>query len=411
MDFQKYCADFSEWFAVCNFKDKVTPEGYMRLRPLDKEYRSAFVKHFDKVVGLSVNTFEEKVTTEDKELEASRILQKERDMRRIHSRETRQVDRYIYSMEDLEKSLREVIHTYKFSDKIPSKRTPDPEAPELIIQVTDTHFNEFIDMACNKYDFYIASARLRKYADKILKYAADHNITNAVLAFTGDLLNSDRRKEEVVAQITNRASACYVVVDILQQFIQHLSTQLDLRVLTVSGNESRIDFELGFTERMLSNNFDNIVFHQLRRLFEGSSIKFEWGNSFEYYTKVNGHDILFIHGMNVKDNVESVVQQMMGRFSNTEAVHIRYIILGHKHSSRVGDTYARGSSLCGANPYSKYALNLISRAAQNIFLVYSDGSVDGIKIDLQNAPEEGYAFTDLGDMYNSTSHHKITKVR
>ena len=64
--------------------------------------------------------------------------------------------------------------------------------------------------------------------------------------------------------------------------------------------------------------------------------------------------------------------------------NVDYVIFGHIHSARVGDTFSRSSSMVGANDYSEKALNLAGRASQNCYIFYENGNRDGIKIDLQN---------------------------
>ena len=58
--------------------------------------------------------------------------------------------------------------------------------------------------------------------------------------------------------------------------------------------------------------------------------------------------------------------------------------MGHIHEALIADTYARSSGLPGANGYSENALNLTSRASQNLYIFFEDKSHDCIKVDLQN---------------------------
>ena len=55
------------------------------------------------------------------------------------------------------------------------------------------------------------------------KYFKTANITNIVVAMTGDMMNSDRRLDELLNQATNRAKATFLGVDILQQAIIDIS--------------------------------------------------------------------------------------------------------------------------------------------------------------------------------------------
>jgi calcineurin-like phosphoesterase family protein len=90
-------------------------------------------------------------------------------------------------------------------------------------------------------------------------------------------------------------------------------------------------------------------------------------------------------------------------------VKIDFVISGHIHSARVGDTYGRSSSLVGANAYSEKNLNLEGRASQNIYVFYKNKTIDGIKIDLQHYDDKGYDISkELQEYaYNTKSDAKL----
>ena len=83
----------------------------------------------------------------------------------------------------------------------------DPKESDsiLLAQLSDTHFNELIDLPNNKYDFEIAGERLWKYANEIISIGKWQNTNTLAIAFCGDLLNSDRRLDEIMSAATNRA--------------------------------------------------------------------------------------------------------------------------------------------------------------------------------------------------------------
>jgi hypothetical protein len=87
------------------------------------------------------------------------------------------------------------------------------------------------------------------------------------------------------------------------------------------------------------------------------------------------------------------------------------MIFGHVHSARIGDGYARSSSLVGSNDYAEKALNLSGRASQNCYIFYDDGNRDGIKIDLQNTKGVGYNIDKSLEAYNAKSAKKAKEKK
>ena len=278
-----------------------------------------------------------------------------------------------------------------------------------VIQFSDVHFNELVDLENNKYDFKVASARTKYFIEKAKTYFKTANISNVVVALTGDLMNSDRRLDELLNQATNRANATFLAVDILQQGISDLAEDFNVSVACVVGNEGRANPELGWSKIIASDNYDWTIFQCLRFLFRSSSVNFIQGDLSELVINVAGQNLLLLHGHgSVKGQVERSINQIVGRYA-LKGVNIDYVIFGHVHSARVGDNYSRSSSMVGANDYSEKALNLNGRASQNCYIFYSNGNRDGIKVDLQNTPEEGYNINESLEAYNAKSAKKRKK--
>lgn len=328
----------------------------------------------------------------------------ERAVWRTEARRENALKAYVGEMCRLLKNL-------KFSRK-PVRHTYDTEGGIFtIVQLTDTHFNELINISGNTYDFKVAAGRLANYASKVKMYCKAHNSVDCVLALTGDLINSDRRLDELLSNSTNRSSATLIAVDLIQQFILDLNQDLNVNVVGICGNESRLGVEVGWSRGMVTDNYDSMIFNILRKLFEGSEgVAFLDTDPLEAVVNIQGHNILFMHGHSIKgDKLERAIAQIVGKYS-TKGISIRYVIFGHMHSARIGDFYARGASLCGANAYSDNGLQLSGRASQNVFFLYPDGSIDGIKVDLQNIKSDlQYKVQKNLEAYNAKSVDKLQK--
>ena len=235
------------------------------------------------------------------------------------------------------------------------------------------------------------------------------NIKSIVVAFTGDLLNSDRRLDDLLNQATNRARATFLSVDIMQQVLMDLNQDFNVSVASVVGNEGRANKELGWSDAVATDNYDYTIYNCLRYLFKDSNITFIDGDPSELVVNVAGQNLLMLHGHGgLRGGIEKAINQIMGRYS-IKGINIDYAIFGHVHSARVGDNYGRSSSMVGANDYSEKALNLTGRASQNCYVFYENGNRDGIKIDLQHTDCKGYKIDKQLEAYNAKSAHKTNK--
>lgn len=335
--------------------------------------------------------------------------QKMQDLNRVERktwRENSRIDNAVgeYSANILELLKKHAFHTVKKEDcRESDSRSPSPAG---VIHVTDTHFNELINVPGNSFDFGKAAKRLKKLADRAVQYYRPLGVTEIALCFTGDLLNSDRRLDELLNQATNRSKATFLAVDLLKQFIEHLNCYFNITVAGVSGNESRISQEVGYSDDAVTDNYDFTILNILRYMFtvdqSQDSVTFLTGDPFEKVISVKGKNILLTHGYDIGDNCERTVAQIKARYLDN-GVNIHYVLFGHLHSARVGDLFGRGASLCGANDYSQKKLNLSSRASQNIYVVHDDGNMDGIKVDLQEANNPGYSIDKSLEAYNAKS--------
>ena len=331
--------------------------------------------------------------------------QAHQDTNRIERKTFREYARLDNAVHVLSQRLLEVLRENKFHKVI--KRHPKKGKAVGVVHLSDLHFNELVELPNNKYDFEVASKRIKRHIEAAKTYFSTQRISNVILALTGDLINSDRRLDELLSNATNRAQAVFIAVDILQQAIVDLNKSFNVTVACVSGNEARVQKEYGWTDVLATDNYDFTIFNMLRALFMGSKIRFVADDPMEIVLKVAGQNLLLLHGHgSIKSRHESSINQIKGRYAS-RGINIDYVISGHIHSARIGDTYARSSSLVGANDYSEKALNLSGRASQNLYIFYENGNRDGIKVDLQNVNNKGYNINKSLEAYNPKSLKKL----
>lgn len=348
----------------------------------------------------------------EQSVKIAREKQKHLDTNRIERKTFREHSRIYNALSELNKSLINELknHNLKelcsFQDLKPNKNTKHVG----IIHISDTHFNELIDVSGNKYDFNIASKRLKKFADEAIKIFNVYNINTVLIAMTGDLLNSDRRLDELLNMATNRAKASLLSVSLLSNFILYIRKQgFSLKVACTSGNESRMDKDWHWSENIITDNYDFLIFNMLKMVTKDCEIEFIKGDSFELVVKLGNQNILLTHGNQFGTNIEKQIQGIKGKYASKNII-INYVLFGHLHSARVGDCYARSSSLCGSNDYSDKALQLEGRASQNLFTIDEYGNNNGFKIDLQNVNHiEGFDIQKELEEYDAKSLSKTRK--
>lgn len=334
--------------------------------------------------------------------------QKMQDQQR-YERKIRNTVRLENTITEYTKSLIEVVKNQSLNIKI--KKHPQINTKiSAIFQLSDLHLNELISIPDNKFDFNVAAKRLRKYVIESMRIFDAYKITDIVIAMTGDIINSDRRLDELLNMSTNRSRATILAVLLIEQVIVELASKYNIKMVSISGNESRVQDEFGSSEIMMSYNYDYNVFEILKLIFRNSEIEFIDANPTEQVINVNGRNILLIHGNQLKGEQTQSVQKIIGKYS-MHKIKIDYVIFGHLHETRIGEYYARSSSLCGSNAYSDSDLQLISRASQNIHIIEPD-SIHTMKIDLQNTKGfVGYNIVKKLEAYNAKSHDKIKRYR
>ena len=330
--------------------------------------------------------------------------QKFQDLNRIERKAFKEGSRQENALAEYNTEIIKLLKRESLNTKLSKKKHNTESA--IVVQIADTHFNELVELESNKYDFDIASKRLQKYAYKVKEYVKFHKANKVLIAITGDLINSDRRLDEKLAMATNRAKATFLGVHLLKHFILDINESAEVQVCCVTGNESRVNFELGFVDMVASDNYDFSIFEMLRLLLP--DINFLRGDALELVVEINGKNMLVIHGHQLGKMDSNQVGKVISKYS-AKGVIIDFIICGHLHETMIRDNIARSASLVGSNAYSENALNLSGTAAQNIYCFTDDGRHD-IRIDLQETNGwDGYDIKEELFAYNAKSAQKTHK--
>ena len=336
--------------------------------------------------------------------------QKARDLTRIAAKDQRETARIENAVTAYNEAILAELqqHSAALAD-CPRRSGPlDPTAAALVVHLSDNHFNELVNLPTNRFDFEVAAKRLQLLAQKAKLLGKAYGVERVVVYFGGDLMNSDRRLDELLAMSTNRARATLLAVHIYKQFLMDLRADFFVDCFGVTGNESRAKEDLGWVDVVATDSYDFTIYSMLQALFESTEdkgMRFHDFEANEVIFQLHNETFLGVHGHQVNATDQKKCQAMIGKYA-AKGVNITHILCGHIHATVISDYVSRNASLVGSNAYSEEALGFVSKAAQNIHIVTPQG-LDGFKADLQNVDGvEGYEIISKLAAYNAKSADK-----
>lgn len=344
----------------------------------------------------------------------ARQTQKSQDKNRIANKTFRENARQTNAFEEFNEAIVQAI------GKLPRENIPFKGFEIIndecvgIIQLTDYHFNEQVDLPHNKYNWKIAGQRLKKHVDESIRFFKSHNVQKVVFAMTGDLTNSTRRLDEVLENSTNLANCVVLAYDLIRKAVDDVASEFrKVHILSAWGNESRLDKDIGYINALASNNFDSTIYKLLKIYYEGfpdsiNNIRFV-DEGLEVLLEIAGKNVLFLHGHTYGPDLEKSTVKIKAKYAS-KGVIIDYIISGHIHSPFISGYFARAGSGTGDNNFNFNALHIAGRASQNAFIFEKNGNRQGLMIDLQEIDNiVGYEFCKALESYNSKSDKKCHK--
>lgn len=338
--------------------------------------------------------------------------QKQQDVNRIERKSFREFARLENALQGLGEAIKFELHeNSKALSKVKIKPITKTKSGAVgVAHITDPHGNELINLPHNRFDFTFLSKRMRLYINESCDYFKFMGVSKVLLVLGGDLLNSDRRLDELLNAATNRAKASILMQHLIKQVILDIRARgFAVDIISVLGNEARIGKEMPFSEEGLSENYDFLIMANLKEMFEFANIKgvnFLSVDKVEEIANVNGQNWLISHDVTKYTDKQTSTQSAVGRHS-LQGRKIDYIIGGHVHATRITDYSSRGSSFSGSNSFNENGLNLAGRAAGTCYVV-KDGRRFVNNIDLQDVSKyEGYDVIDRLKAYHAKSVEKL----
>ena len=336
--------------------------------------------------------------------------QKQQDTNRIERKSFREYARVENAVNELSSALVKQLSIYAkdLSKKINISNCGIVGGGVGVIQITDTHGNELIDLKHNQYNFDILSRRLKKQVSESISYFKYRGVEKVLIAFTGDLINSSRRLDEILNQATNNAKGCILMSHIFLQAILHVREHYEVDIISVLGNESRISKEMTFSNEAFSENYDLIIVSMCRQALEMAGIDgitFHSIDKMETTVDFGEQRWLFAHDVSKFTDKQDKTQSVIGRY-HLAGEPIDFVCGGHIHAHRGTDYSCRSGSLSGSNTYNEHALNLQGRASALCYVVKGKERFYQY-IDCQYYDNDGYEVLSQLKAYNIKSSAKL----
>ena len=341
----------------------------------------------------------------------SKRTQKFQDTNRIERKSFREQARIENAVEELGVAICDQLKEHAKALEVINITTETREGEAVgIVHITDLHANELINLPHNKYDFKVLAKRAKLYISDCIDEFKHKGVKRVLFAATGDLLNSDRRLDELLNSATNRSKAAILTAHIIKQMLlELLSHGFIISVVSVVGNESRMSKELSYSDNVLSDNYDFLIMAMLKQMFKFAKIEnitFVSIDKLEEVVSMDGQNWLLTHDLSKFTSKQEKTQAAIGRYS-LNGIYIDYIIGGHIHATRITDLSSRASSFSGSNSFNEKALNLSGRAAGTFYII-KNGRRLTYNVDLQNADSvKGYEIVQELEAYNAKSSNKL----
>lgn len=361
-------------------------------------------------------------TEPDKELLAENVRlakdkQRLQDVQRIERKAFREQARVENAVSEFGKELANLNRTY--ATKLLQNINIEPLKYGVekhgvgVIQVTDVHANELIDLPHNQYNWTVLSKRMKKLINESLRYFEFRNVAKVTMVYTGDLCNSNRRLDELINQTTNRAKAATLLAHVITQSILEVrNAGYEVGIVSVLGNESRVSPEMSYSNEAFSDSYDFTIMAQVRQVLEFANIEgitFYSIDKMENVIDFGEQRWLVMHDMPQSTSKQEKTQSIIGKYA-LSGKPVDFVISGHIHAHRGTDISCRSGSMSGSNSYNEHALGLIGRASGVCYVV--DGKERYYQyIDLQYADNEGYGIVKQLEAYNIKSELKTREQK
>ena len=304
--------------------------------------------------------------------------QKTRDEWTTYRRLLRE-DARVDSLKDAIKSVtNELTNLPKFSYKHNSNSKLKTEA---VLLLSDLHIGAYVDSFYNKYNVEIATNRLEKVAEEVVKYCHHHNVKRLTILNLGDAIQGVIHTTGRIDQETDVISQVMIAGELIATTVNYLRAAApEIVYRSCTDNHARLVADI--KQNIEKENFSKLIDWFIEERLKHSDVKFVNDNlddDIGFFKLLNNKTMLFVHGHRDKDFSRTILG-----LSSKLNTKIDYMCLAHFHASALktiqGTLVFTNSSLMGSDEYAS-SVRLYGPAAQTL-LIFENDNILNININL-----------------------------
>lgn len=249
-----------------------------------------------------------------------------------------------------------------------------------ILQLSDLHFEEFVNPAevryANHYNIDIAQKRLNTVmgtaADLLLHHSGGAYHDGIIVLVNGDLVSGEIHDELTRTNSASLQETIFVLANLLyNNFLQYANVFPKVKVIFTPGNHGRMDEKWtakGAAERSWDMLVGRVIQSMLKANTKVQNIELILAEGADYAFDVYGNRCLVEHGNCIKTTGDAIAgfitsavrrklklherEANIGRIKGDVTRGVDYLFIGHFHSLEVFRGVIANGSLIGTGEYS-----------------------------------------------------------
>lgn len=247
---------------------------------------------------------------------------------------------------------------------------------EAILQISDWHYGTEIHSPYNEYNPEVCKKRVEKLAKEVAERCALYNIRKLHIVNLGDMIEGRIHLRLRINSRIDVITQTIEVAELLANFINALSTFLDIEYYDTLDNHSRIEPKL--TDSLDLESLVRVITWFLKeRLRDNPHVHFNDNTNGDDVISFEclGHPVCAVHGD--KDKPENVVSNM----ALMTQKYYDLALTAHRHHFQANEMnrtiMLSNSSLMGTDDYAQ-RLRFTASASQNLIIVTKENVIDTI---------------------------------